>query len=76
VNAYYKYVGGVLKQKREVNKLSQRQVGEAIGAHQSAVARIEYGQRELSLLEAFKAVDLMRFDIMELYPVDGKKSDG
>lgn len=66
--------GFALQRMREARGLTQQELGEAIGAHQSTVARYESGAYKLkvdTLLRIVAVLDCTLGDLLE--PAEGRK---
>ena len=52
----------LLIERRKAARMTQAQVAEKLGWHQSAVASIEAGQRRIDVLEFLRLADVLGFD--------------
>lgn len=61
-----KQIGKNLKQIRELFDLSQADVGNLIGLHQTAICRVESGKQSLSFAEGLRLAKLLNVSLSEL----------
>jgi transcriptional regulator with XRE-family HTH domain len=57
-----------IQEYREANELSQAELGELLGVHQSFIARIESGERPITAKKAIKWAPILNIDRAALCP--------
>lgn len=69
---YYNFLGRVIDRRKELG-LSQRELAERLGTHQSAISRLESGEHNISLGKLIEIAEALHADLdLRLLPRENR----